>query len=87
MKIERIDVKCIEAIKSATMGKSGFEAYLVGNIIKYLWRYNQKNKIEDLQIAKWYVDKLVEYKEAEKLREEIEFAKNNAGKNIAITTC
>lgn len=67
--------ECIEAIESATMGKNGFEAYLVGNIIKYLFRYNQKNGIQDLQKAKWYVDKL------------IEFVENNEGESIVITTC
>ena len=30
-------VECIEAIQSAT--GEGYEYYLQGNIIKYLWRY------------------------------------------------
>ena len=33
-------VECIEAIKSAT--GEGFEYYLQGNVIKYLWRYQIK---------------------------------------------
>ena len=40
-------VECIDAIQAAT-GKEGFETYLQGNIIKYLWRYKYKNGVEDL---------------------------------------
>ena len=35
-------IECIDAIESATEG--GFENYLQGNIIKYIWRYrNSRN--------------------------------------------
>ena len=52
-------VECIDAIRAAT--DDGFEYYLQGNIMKYLWRFDYKDKpIEDLQKAKWYLDKLIE---------------------------
>jgi hypothetical protein len=35
------------------------EDYLQGNIIKYLWRYRYKNGTEDLNKAKWYLNKLI----------------------------
>ena len=35
-------IECIDAIKACT-GK-GFEAYLQGNILKYLWRYDYKKQ-------------------------------------------
>lgn len=54
-------VECIDAIQSAT--DDGFEYYLQGNIIKYLWRYRHKNGVEDLRKAKWYLNKLIEIKE------------------------
>ena len=38
----------------------GFESYLQGNIMKYLWRYKYKNGVEDLKKAQWYLTKLVE---------------------------
>ena len=41
----------------------GFENYLQGNIIKYIWRYNYKNGTEDLKKAQWYLNKLIEVKE------------------------
>ena len=55
------EIECIEAIEAATDG--GFEFYLQGNIIKYIWRYRYKNGVEDLKKAKWYLDKLIQEKE------------------------
>lgn len=53
-------VECIDAIQSAT--EDGFEYYLQGNILKYLWRYRYKNGVEDLEKAKWYLEKLINTK-------------------------
>jgi hypothetical protein len=54
-------VECIDAIRAATDdGLSGFEYYLQGNIIKYLWRYRYKNGLEDLKKAQWYLNLLIE---------------------------
>jgi hypothetical protein len=39
--------------------------YLEGNIIKYVSRYKNKNGIEDLNKAKWYLEKLIEVKTSE----------------------
>jgi hypothetical protein len=37
-----------------------FQGMLKGNTIKYLWRYNYKERpIEDLKKAQWYLDKLI----------------------------
>ena len=49
--------KLAEENEAATL--DGFEYYLQGNIMKYLWRYRYKNGIEDLNKAKWYLDKLI----------------------------
>ena len=52
-------IECIHAISAAT--GDGYKYYLQGNIMKYLWRFDYKDKpIEDLQKAKWYLDKLIE---------------------------
>lgn len=40
-----------------------FEGYLVGNIIKYISRYQKKNGLEDLKKGRWYLNKLIEVKE------------------------
>ena len=51
-------VECLDAIRSAT--GEGYESYLQGNIIKYLWRYRYKNGVEDLEKAKFYLDKMIQ---------------------------
>ena len=56
-------VECIEAISSAT--GEGYEYYLQGNIIKYLWRYRYRNGVQDLEKAQWYLSRLIEVKKKE----------------------
>lgn len=51
-------IECIDAIAAAT--DDGFEYYLQGNILKYLWRYRYKNGTEDLEKARFYLNKLIE---------------------------
>ena len=51
-------IECIDAIRAAT--GDGYEYYLQGNIIKYLWRYRYKNGVQDLEKAQWYLQKLIE---------------------------
>lgn len=63
------NIECIDAIEEVTKPLDGFESYLTGNILKYLWRWKLKNGLEDLQKAKWYLNKLikeVEDKEVDK---------------------
>lgn len=31
----------------------------VGNIIKYVWRFDKKNGVEDLKKARWYLEDLI----------------------------
>ena len=56
-------IECIDAIQAAT--GDGYEYYLQGNILKYLWRYRYKNGIEDLRKAQWYLNKLIEINDAD----------------------
>ena len=52
-------IECIHAISAAT--NDGFKYYLQGNILKYLWRFDYKDKpLEDLKKAQWYLDTLIE---------------------------
>ena len=53
-------VECIDALEAATANLSGIEAVCTANAIKYLWRWKQKNGVEDLKKARWYLDKLIE---------------------------
>ena len=42
------------------MTDKGFQYYLQGNIMKYLWRYRYKNGVEDLEKAQWYLSELID---------------------------
>lgn len=53
------DIECIEAIKAA-MSTDEYFGYLRGNCIKYIWRYREKNGLEDLQKAEWYLRRLIQ---------------------------
>lgn len=54
------DIECVDACEAAVVNKNGIEAAFVFNVIKYLWRYESKNGIEDVRKAKWYLNKLEE---------------------------
>lgn len=42
---------------------NGYEGFLVAISVKYLLRHKHKNGIEDLNKAKWYINRLIEYHE------------------------
>ena len=52
------EIECIDAIK-ASLDKQQFKGYLKASIIKYLWRYEKKNGLEDLQKAEWFLQRLI----------------------------
>ena len=52
-------IECIDVIDSATVGKSGIEAVCVANVIRYLWRYEEKGGLESVRKAQWYLNKLI----------------------------
>lgn len=52
-------VECIDAITAATVNKAGIEAVCTANVIKYLWRYESKNGLEDVKKAQWYLNRLI----------------------------
>lgn len=53
----------IEVIKRMAENCEGVEAFIVGNIIKYLDRYKYKNGVEDLKKARHYIDMLIKLEE------------------------
>ncbi len=55
-------VECKDVIETMVTGLSGIEAYYMGNIIKYLYRYPKKGTLEtDLAKAAQYMAFLNEY--------------------------
>ena len=57
-------VECIDAIRAA-LGPDGFQASCAANVIKYVWRYRNKNGLEDLRKAQVYLGWLIESIEEE----------------------
>jgi hypothetical protein len=54
-------IECIEIVEH--MG------FRLGNAIKYIWRADLKNGIEDLQKAKWYLEREIARRERAKEKE------------------
>ena len=52
----------IETIEylDAKMTPEEYRGFLKGNVLKYVSREAEKNGLEDLKNAKWYLDKLIE---------------------------
>ena len=50
-------IECIEYIESHAFD------FLEGNVIKYVTRYEQKNGLEDLKKASWYLNRLIKREE------------------------
>jgi hypothetical protein len=51
-------IECIDAIEAMTEKRSGNIAPHAANVLKYLWRCEYKNGLEDIRKAKWYLDRL-----------------------------
>lgn len=54
-------IECIDAEKAA-LGDL-FMGFLIGNALKYLWRFRHKNGLEDLKKARWYLDRAIKEQE------------------------
>jgi|TARA_R100001530_G_scaffold124592_1_gene92847 hypothetical protein len=60
-------IECIEAIEAMISTMNSRYAYHAGNTLKYLWRFEYKNGLEDLEKATWYLERLIsKYKEVHK---------------------
>ncbi len=65
-------MECIDAIKAVVSTITDpFEAYCTGNIIKYVWRWNSKNGIEDLRKAIQYINFIERHRSANPITESI----------------
>jgi hypothetical protein len=51
-------VECIDAIKAA-LGDDGYKGYCQGQVMKYVWRFQHKNGVEDLRKAGFYLNELI----------------------------
>lgn len=53
------NIEVIDIIGTYTEDLKGIEATDTGNIIKYILRWKNKNGLEDLKKAKWYLEHLI----------------------------
>ena len=54
-------IEAIDAIESACTGLDGYEGFLTGTVLKYLFRWRWKGTaVTDLQKADYYLTRLIE---------------------------
>lgn len=51
--------ECIEVMLE-TQGLQAVLDFCICNAFKYIYRHDNKNKLEDVKKAKWYIDKYIE---------------------------
>ena len=61
-------LEVIDVIEAFTFDLKGIEATDTGNVLKYMCRWKNKNGLQDLEKAKWYLTHLIEH--VRKLEEE-----------------
>ena len=57
-------IECIEAIE-AELTADEYRGYMKGNIAKYIWRERMKGGVQSLKKAQWYLDRLIQFDEAQ----------------------
>ena len=57
-------IECIEAIE-ASLTPEEFRGYCKGNLMKYGWRERLKGGTKSLKKAQWYLDRLIQFDEAQ----------------------
>lgn len=52
-------IECIDVMLE-TQGEESVKAFCICNALKYLYRHKRKNGVEDVEKARWYIDKYLE---------------------------
>lgn len=58
-------LEVIDVIEAFTAKLTGIQATDTGNILKYICRWHEKNGLEDLKKAQWYINHLINVIEKE----------------------
>lgn len=56
---KKANMEAIDVITTFTEGLEGIDAVDTGNILKYILRWPNKNGLEDLKKAQWYLEHLI----------------------------
>lgn len=59
--ISESGLEVIQVVEAFTANLKGIEATDTGNVIKYICRWKEKNGIQDLEKAKWYLTHLINH--------------------------
>ena len=59
----RSGLEAIDVMEAFTEDLRGDEAVNTASVLKYICRWKQKNGLEDLKKARWYLDRLIEHVE------------------------
>ena len=51
-------IECIDAMQAA-FGAEAVKDFCLCNAFKYLWRHRNKNGVEDLKKARWYLNRMI----------------------------
>ena len=54
-------METIDVIEAFTFDLKGIEAVCTGNVLKYICRWKNKNGLEDLEKARWYLNRLIDH--------------------------
>lgn len=63
-------LETIDIIEAVTFDLKGIVAFDIGNVVKYISRFQKKNGLEDLKKAAWYLNDAIDH--IEKLEKENE---------------
>lgn len=61
--ISETGLETIDVIEAFTFDLKGIEAVFTGNILKYICRWKNKNGLQDLKKAQWYLERLIKHVE------------------------
>ena len=54
-------LEVIDVIEAFTFDLKGIEATDTGNVLKYMCRWKNKNGVQDLEKARWYLEHLIHH--------------------------
>lgn len=69
-------MEAIDVIEGFTSDLKGIEAVDTANVIKYILRWKQKNGLQDLEKAMWYLDHLINHVQVEEAYNELNGVSN-----------
>lgn len=59
--ISETGLETIDVIEAFTFDLKGIEAVATANVLKYICRWKNKNGLQDLKKAKWYLEYLINH--------------------------